>query len=98
MSQAIPVQLDSDLGGAEIILQRMSDLLVEGNGQQIAEAFRRMDRDGSGYLDGPEFCAALRQVISVPGHHRAALLFHVLRSASPHRSHGLAGPGHDHCG
>eukprot|EP00198_Chlamydomonas_reinhardtii_P014330 XP_001703667.1 predicted protein [Chlamydomonas reinhardtii] len=60
-SQNIPVQLDTDLGGAEIVLQRMSDMLVEGNGQQIAEAFKRFDKDGSGYLDGPEFCGALRQ-------------------------------------
>ncbi|KAG2423072.1 hypothetical protein HXX76_015588 [Chlamydomonas incerta] len=61
-SQNVPVQLDTDLGGAEIVLQRLSDILVEGQGQQISEAFKHFDKDGSGYLDGPEFCGALRQV------------------------------------
>ncbi len=92
--QNVPVQLETDLGGAEIVLQRMSDILVEDNGQQIAEAFKRFDTDGSGYLDGPEFCAALRQVRNVPGHGLALLLLLLLS----HTILCISGPGHDHCG
>ncbi|PNH11318.1 hypothetical protein TSOC_001866, partial [Tetrabaena socialis] len=60
-SERAPVAFESDLGSAEVVLQRLSDTLLEDEGERIAAAFAAIDRDGSCYLDGPELCAAMRQ-------------------------------------
>ncbi|GLC64139.1 hypothetical protein PLESTF_000128700 [Pleodorina starrii] len=57
-----PLALDRELQSAEVVLQRLADILAEGGGEQIAAAFAALDSDGSGYLDGPELCGAVRQV------------------------------------
>lgn len=57
-----PLALDRDLQGAEVVLQRLADQLVETDGAKLAGAFQAFDKDGSGYLDAPELCAAVRQV------------------------------------
>lgn len=65
-----PLALESGLGSAEVVLQRLAGLLGQGQGQggaqgqqdRVAAAWRAVDVDGSGCLDSAELCAAVRQV------------------------------------
>ncbi|KAG2494439.1 hypothetical protein HYH03_007491 [Edaphochlamys debaryana] len=60
--EGAPVVIEEGLGGAEVVLKRLSALLGADGGAAIAAAFAALDRDGSGALDGAELCSAMRQV------------------------------------
>ncbi|GLI67009.1 hypothetical protein VaNZ11_011105 [Volvox africanus] len=58
-----PLALDHDLQSAEVVLHKLAQILVQDDGnKKLAESFHSLDADGSGYLEGPEICAAIRQI------------------------------------
>ncbi|KAJ9523646.1 hypothetical protein QJQ45_019920, partial [Haematococcus lacustris] len=55
------LQLDPELGGSEVALQRLAAALVTAPPHQVAAAFAGLDLDGSGALDPAELSAGLQK-------------------------------------
>ncbi len=54
------VHLDPELGGPELILQRLAKVYAGPDKAKAKAAFRAADKDGSGSLDFRELCAMIK--------------------------------------
>lgn len=54
------LDLDPDLGGAEVALAALARQFVGAPEEQVAAAFARQDVDGSGALETAELCSCIR--------------------------------------